>query len=118
MEPHHLLENFINPLELEARLRDDYYTCVNNLEQAGKLELTAAILLARSSAPHSKLTSSRYNQLWVPQILNYYSMRSKYQLCEILHKWTKIAAGISTKNMFDDFDITLSKYLKWTPSKT
>jgi hypothetical protein len=42
--------------------------------------------------------------------LRYLCSKSRYSLCEILHKWTKIKEGVGTVNMFSDFDATLKSY--------
>ena len=44
-------------------------------------------------------------------VLSYLVQHTYYELCEILHKWTKINQGVTT-DMFADFDETLNKYQK------
>ena len=42
-------------------------------------------------------------------VFSYLVQHSHYELCEILHKWTKINQGVTT-DIFADFDETLNKY--------
>jgi hypothetical protein len=91
------MDRYFNTEQYSGKELDMYYALKQYCVENGKYEMINLILEYRGKP---KYTLSN---------LEYIAYKTKYDICTMLHKWLKISQGV-TKNMFDNFDKTLSKY--------
>lgn len=93
------IDSYFDIYYTDRGLRQEYQELIDRIQASDTYTLILGILHFQGKQRYSISK------------LQYLSLKSKYQLCEIYHKWSKISKGITT-NIFDDFEDTLQRFHK------